>query len=159
MSQDFNNNSNFPKSLKMTEVKTRSNPIEKLLISIDSKKKEVRKIMAQKKLEQQANKLLQRKFDEMANKHKNDLVGYDEKFIEQIKSKDLLMDGPNLLEKFEMINNRIDTLKRKGLKIIVQHEESKKSTKKAKQKTGQPKEIKLKMRRLTKSTVEIPQFI
>jgi hypothetical protein len=79
------------------------------------------------KKERIANKLLEIKFTEMANKNHMDFPPeYDEKFIERMRKNDYWMEGPNFIEKFEKINNKIDNLKMKGFKIIVQHEESKK---------------------------------
>lgn len=77
--------------------------------------------------EQLANKLLEIKFTEMANKNNLEFPPeYDDKIIEKIKKNDYWLGGPNLIDKFEKINNKIDHLKMKGFKIIVQHQESKK---------------------------------
>lgn len=71
----------------------------------------------------------------MANKHNISNINEDAEFIEIIRRKDELIGGVDLLQNFEKINNKINQLKMKGFKIILQHEENmrrKKQKKRAK---------------------------
>lgn len=84
----------------------------------------------------------------MANKYNNDSICQDSNFIEKIKRRDQQIGGERLLDKLGnfiylylwnhyllvQINNRVDYLKMKGFRLILQHEENKKKERHSKKK-------------------------
>ena len=115
--------------MKSIEVKTRKNPIDKILKTIDEKKQEIKKVMELQKQKDNEKKQLEKKFQAMNSKCNLDSICKDSNFIEKIKRKDQEIGGERFLEKFEKINNKIDHLKMKGFRLIVEHEENKKRAK------------------------------
>mmetsp|Transcript_27434 Transcript_27434/g.24313 ORF Transcript_27434/g.24313 Transcript_27434/m.24313 type:complete len:95 (-) Transcript_27434:37-321(-) len=61
------------------------------------------------------------KVNEKTNRYGDLLPSHDKKFIEKIREQDYWMEGPNLIEKFEKINSKINVLKTKGFRIILNH--------------------------------------
>eukprot|EP00345_Euplotes_harpa_P004911 CAMPEP_0168331110 /NCGR_PEP_ID=MMETSP0213-20121227/8138_1 /TAXON_ID=151035 /ORGANISM="Euplotes harpa, Strain FSP1.4" /LENGTH=225 /DNA_ID=CAMNT_0008334823 /DNA_START=775 /DNA_END=1449 /DNA_ORIENTATION=+ len=119
------NASCYSKKLKAISVRTRSNPIDKLLKSIEQKKQEIKKEIIKNKQLDRENRRIEKKFQELARRKHHDDVHHDLGFIERIKMQDELIGGNSLIENFSKINSRIDNLKMKGFRLIVQYEESK----------------------------------
>ncbi|CAI2362799.1 unnamed protein product [Moneuplotes crassus] len=117
--------------LAISSVRKTHNPIDVLLESIDAKKKEVRKLIEKKKIQMQKEKIFEEKVKQKAFKSFRGPL--QDKFIDQIRQKDSLIGGPSFIDQFSKINSRVDSLKMKGLRIIIQqHLEKKNAEKKEK---------------------------
>jgi len=118
--------SRSPSPQKAVKVFTQKSPLDKLLISIAQKKKEVRKVMAQKRSNSKADKLLEKKINEMNKKITVGNSKFNEQFLNKIRENDDFVEGPNFLDKFQKINDKVNILKMKGFRMIFQHGENKK---------------------------------
>ena len=119
--RSLNSSKEFKLSMKggLTPIRERKNPIDRLLVSIDAKKREVNKLIKKNKQKMKEDKLLEAKVNEKKNTFGESYPMHDQKFIDKIREQDYWMEGPNLIDKFEKINTKIDHLKMKGFRLIL----------------------------------------
>eukprot|EP00344_Euplotes_crassus_P005954 CAMPEP_0197003268 /NCGR_PEP_ID=MMETSP1380-20130617/7579_1 /TAXON_ID=5936 /ORGANISM="Euplotes crassus, Strain CT5" /LENGTH=161 /DNA_ID=CAMNT_0042421719 /DNA_START=745 /DNA_END=1230 /DNA_ORIENTATION=- len=96
-----------------------------LLSDINTKKKQVNKLIKEQKLRRVKERIFEQKVKEKASQKKDVKMG---KLIERIKQKDGEVDGADFIERLDRINSRVDRLKMRGLRIIIHHHLRKKST-------------------------------
>uniref|UniRef100_A0A7S3KHA7 Uncharacterized protein n=1 Tax=Euplotes crassus TaxID=5936 RepID=A0A7S3KHA7_EUPCR len=96
-----------------------------LLSDINTKKKQVNKLIKEQKLRRIKERIFEQKVKEKASQKKDVKMG---KLIERIKQKDGEVDGADFIERLDRINSRVDRLKMRGLRIIIHHHLRKKST-------------------------------